>query len=88
MAILGMAGPTETAPPVVIIDATELARRTGQVLREVSLGAVIEVVDGRNGVVVGWLSLDPPPGVDTSLLPSPGSQFDHLPLDPGPMDSA
>lgn len=86
MAILGLAGPSETSPCVVIIDSTELARRTGQVLREVSLGAVIQVVDGRNGVIVGWLSLDPPPGLDTSLLPEPGSTFDHLALDPPPID--
>ncbi len=64
-----------------MIDKTELARKTSDVLREVAMGAVIQVVDARKGTVCCWLSADPPPAVAAvaDTIPEPGTALDHIP---------
>jgi hypothetical protein len=71
------------APPVVIIDATELVRRTADVIREVQHGAVVRVDDRRSRRTVAWLSIDPPERVRPvlHLLSPAGEVNDHLAAD-------
>lgn len=68
--------------PVVIISASELGSRSGNVLHEVRAGSVIRVDDFRLGRTVGWISAEPPASVAdlADRLPLPGEVADH----PGP----
>jgi hypothetical protein len=66
------------APPVLIVNASELGARSGRLLRHLATGAVIRVDDLKLGVTVGWLTAEAPPGVAGLQLPGPGEVSDVL----------
>ena len=76
---------TETGVPVLITTKSELGSRSGGILRALSTGAVVRVDDHNLGAEA---CLMVPPqfipqvleflGVDSALLPDPGSARDQL----------
>jgi hypothetical protein len=75
--------PDEAAPVVLVVSASELNQKAGELRREIEMGAVVRIDDVHRKVVVGWLSADPPASVRSVLhhLPEPGTVNDHLARD-------
>lgn len=82
LAILDVLRPRkdEDVPPVVVIDATDLSRRTADVLRELRMGVIVRVDDRKSRRTVAWLSTEPPEAVRPVLdrMPEPGTVNDQL----------
>jgi hypothetical protein len=60
MAILDVLRPRRPGDPVIlVVSASELNARAGQLRKEIELGAHIRVEDERAHRTVGWLTADP-----------------------------
>lgn len=60
MAILEVLKPRRPGEPaVVVVSSSELSAKSGELRREVELGAHISVVDGRSRRHVYWMTADP-----------------------------
>ena len=81
MAILDVLRPRKAAPAVLVVSASEVSKKTGELWRELALGAVIRVDDVKSRRTVGWITSGPPESVQCILdhLPAPGEASDRLP---------
>jgi hypothetical protein len=66
----------ERVPAFYLVPSGALGRFTGRLLAEVSAGAVIQVRDFQTGIVRGYLTSEPPDGMelDPGLIPDVGAR--------------